>query len=281
MNDQFLNPNEYFKTTEPENIKEAFENYPPVRNETNYIPLSEIKNGLKLIEKLKKEIINGDANLEYVNGQLIRTTYVLNLKVYFSGSTMPIKELIRVKNNVEDTPDPHNLFDKVRTDNYISEKCSPEKMKFETRSEIMRTLREELLISDPKILSVEPGDENTPILGELPSEDTKFGIGISDKSTYRFIKTKSVVYNYNVYLEQGVSMINSSYIMCNLPNHFIFYTPEYEKHKFKRITVWNLSNSDDEMNTLISLMDKETIQQMVFYYNGTPEQNYDLFTPNA
>ena len=224
--------NDYFKSkTATEIMSESNLDrlFPNPGNEPYYKPITSLPYNLRSekLEKLVKEVKTGDCVLVSDGNSTYREIYVLSLYIYFKDSPFPIKELVRINKNFEK--------EEVRS-NYISEKCNAMTITQEENGvmkEVRRTLREELRI----------GTNDFTFL-HLPNEN-KFEI--SNKTTYSFIKTKSIVINGIVTLPYSFSSVEP---FSKIAGTGVFITPEFENGKFKRCTAWYLSTTDN-MNDVI------------------------------
>ena len=256
VEESFINQANYFKETSDRQIFAEFTTrFPNLPLYERYFQMPT----LELITKIKNEVSNNDSELSCFCDELIRSMNVLNLKVFFQGCDKPIKELIRIK--------PDGTLDKKRGNNYISEKCSSENLIMDFNGEIFRTLAEELLIKDSSIF--------------IEGTDMKQEVGISEKSTYKFVRTKTTVFDRVIILDKDYSRVNPKFILSNYTNAsgelvFIFFTPEYSDGKFKRITVWYLSDNDNDMDNLIfRLSDTSLLHALCEEYREP--QEYSLF----
>lgn len=189
---------------------------------------------VELVEKLKREVENDDSSLTLENRELIRNANVLNLKIFFIDSYLPIKELFQI-----------SASGKVRSrkSNYVSEKCPSRTIEFDKLDnfcgQIVRTLREELSL-DCRFRTLNIKDEVT--------------VDIRPNTTFSFLKTRYSVFERIILLNISTTMIQNEYILIDEDGVFIFFTPEYENSRFKRITVWYLSNDDKNIGETVKLV---------------------------
>lgn len=192
-----------------------------------YESLSSLDNekALNLFIKLRKEIRKGDSFLTFEKGVYVRNMSILILNVYFNDNDYPIKEVLRITSSGE--------HEKVR-DNFISEKCNPTNFINDKRAEIIRTINEELNISITE-------ENPVRILNGKQSEEVE----IKNKTTYAFLKTRTLSYSASVLLNNSVNEISNRIILDQYPDLIIFYTKEMEDGVFKRYNIWWVSNEPD------------------------------------
>ena len=123
-----------------------------------------------------------------------------------------------------------------------------------SRSACERTVSEELLIDKKYIESIE-------------FKESKREIGISNKSTFRFLQTESHVFSANVQLNCSKEQLKEQLIIYN-GEIFIFFTPEYENGKIKRVTVWYLSDNNENMQELVDILkdDRDVYDKISPYF---------------